>query len=73
MHRQHPVRPQRHVLLAQPADQGLSVGCLQQSVQRVQAFGAAETKSHGQGVQVVVAQQTLGTALQRHQAAQHAH
>ena len=71
MHRQNVVRPKRQVLLAQPIDQLGVVGRLQQAIQRVQPFGTAVAKSHSQGMQIVVAQHTLHTALQCHQAAQH--
>ena len=72
MDRQHPVGPQGQMLLPQPVDQGCAVGRLHQVVERVQPLGAAEAPQHGQGMQIVVAQQALNTALQRHQAAQHA-
>ena len=72
MHRQNLVRPKRQVLLAQPIDQCGAIGRLQQAIQRVHPFGSAVAKSHSQSMQIVVAQHTLHTALQGHQAAQHA-
>ena len=57
--------------VAQPVQQGRSIGRGQQLGQSVAAVRRSRASGHGQCMQVVVAQQTLGSVAQCGQPAQH--
>lgn len=58
--------------MAQPIHQMVTLRALQQVLHRVAGLEVAHTQMHTQQMQVMVAQQTLGTVVKRLQAFQHA-
>lgn len=71
VHHQHPMGVVCHVLVAQPCEQIGRIGGGQQSAKGVALATGAQTCAYGQGVQIVVAQNAVGSALKLAQTPEH--